>query len=390
MLGIRDPLRQSSVALDHVVPSDCSTDLVRFARLIAQPKRTTRVMIYRWLRVEIASLVLFTGLSAAWAESPTLQQGVKALQAGNAREAAKLFTTDLESPDRSPEERARAFYFRAKAYLAIKQPGLAVVDAGVALWLKKLSPKETADAERLKAEAQRSAEFDPGLPAVMPVTINALPPAETHAATPASVEPSPPPTPEPAPQKPPSPEQAAVLPPPAVRQPPPPWSTAKINSEKLPPPPVVPEPPAKPITAWITSTPIAALPSPVAQQIETGSVARPVQSSAPDASGATPPPQQSAQEQVVTSWTQPAVTQVAQPSTSAATKSFLPGLAGLGSLFEPEPSPMLAEVDQANDFQRRYYEKIRQHNRDPQNRNAAQSSNVTQASEGAPAAPGPR
>jgi len=50
-------------------------------------------------------------------------------------------------------------------------------------------------AERLKAEAQRSAEFDPGLPAVMPVTINALPPAETHAATPASVEPSPPPTP---------------------------------------------------------------------------------------------------------------------------------------------------------------------------------------------------
>ena len=103
-----------------------------------------------------------------------------------------------------------------------------------------------------------------------------------------------------------------------------------------------------------------------------------------------PPPQQSAQEQVVASWTQPAVTQVAQPSTSAATKSFLPGLAGLGSLFEPEPSPMLAEVDQANDFQRRYYEKIRQHNRDAQNWNAAQSSNVTQASDGAPPAPGPR
>ena len=179
-------------------------------------------MIYRWLRVEIASLVLFTGpLSAAWAESPTLQQGVKALQAGNAREAAKLFTTDLAAPDRSPEERARAFYFRAKAYLAIKQPGLAAVDAGVALWLKKLSPKETADAERLKAEAQRSAEFDPGLPAVTPVTINALPSVEAHATTPASVEPSPPPTAEPAPQKPPSPEQAAVLPPPAVRQPPP-------------------------------------------------------------------------------------------------------------------------------------------------------------------------
>ena len=233
-------------------------------------------MIYRWLRVEIASLVLFTGLSAAWAESPTLQQGVKALQAGNAREAAKLFTTDLEAPDRSPEERARAFYFRAKAYLAIKQPGLAAVDAGVALWLKKLSPKETADAERLKAEAQRSAEFDAGLPAVTPVTINALQSAEAHAATPASVEPSPPPTPKPAPQKPPSPEQAAVLPPPAVRQPPPPWSTAKIKSEELPPPPVAPEPPAKPITAWITSAPIAAPPSPVPQQTQTGSVARPV------------------------------------------------------------------------------------------------------------------
>ena len=173
-------------------------------------------MIYRWLRVEIASLVLFTGLSAAWAESPTLQQGVKALQAGNAREAAKLFTTDLEAPDRSPEERARAFYFRAKAYLAIKQPGLAIVDAGAALWLKKLSPKETADAERLKAEAQRSAEFDPGLPAVTLVTINALPSAEAHT-TPASVEPSPPPIPEPAAQKPASREQAAVLTPPAVR-----------------------------------------------------------------------------------------------------------------------------------------------------------------------------
>jgi hypothetical protein len=342
------------------------------------------------VRVEIASLVLFAGpFSVAWAKAPTLQQGVKALQAGNAREAAKLFTIDLAAPDRSPEERARAFYFRAKAYLAIKQPGLAITDAGVALWLKKLPPKEAADAERLKAEAQRSAEFDTGLPAVTPVIINGPPPDEAHAITPTSVEPSPPPPAEPAPPKPAFPQQAAV----GVRQPPPKWSTAEINREELPPPSVVPEPPGKPSTAWITSAPIAAPPSPMPQQIETGSIARTVQSSAPDASGATPPFKQtteSAQEQVVTSSTRPVATQGAQPSTSAATKSFLPGLASLGALFEPEPSPMLAEVDQANEFQRRYYEKIRQYNRDAQNRNAAQSSEVTQASDGAPAAPGPR
>ena len=41
---------------------------------------------------------------------------------------------------------------------------------------------------------------------------------------------------------------------------------------------------------------------------------------------------------------------------------------------------MLAEVDQANEFQRRYYEKIREYNRDVQARNAVQSSNVTQLS----------
>lgn len=349
------------------------------------------MMIYRSLRVEIASLVLFAGpFSVAWAEAPTLQQGVKALQAGNAREAAKLLTTDLEAPDRSPEERARAFYFRAKAYLAIKQPGLAIADAGAALWFKKLSPKEAADAEWLKAEAQRSAAFDTGLPAVTPVTITALPPAEAHATTPAPVEPSPPP---PVLQKPRAPEQAAVLPSPAAHQPPPAWSTAEIKNEELPSPPVVPEPPTKPITAWITSSPIAAPPSPVPQEIETGSVTRPVQSSAADASGATPPPHQtiaSAHEQVVTSSTQPAATQVAQPITSAASTSFLTGLPSLGSLFSPEPSPMLAEVDQANEFQRRYYEKIRQYNRDAQTRNAVQSSNLTPASDGAPAAPEPR
>jgi hypothetical protein len=345
--------------------------------------------ICQWPLIEIAILVLFAGpISVAWAEAPPLQKGIKALQAGKAREAAKLFTTDLEAPDRSPEERARAFYFRAKAYLAIKQPVLAIADAGLALWLKKLSPTETADAERLKAEAQKSAEFDIGLPAVTPVTINAVRAAEADETTPASAERSSPLTEEPE-QKPLAPERATVLSTPEVRQPSPAWTTAAIKSEELPPPPVVPEPPAKPMTAWFTSAPIAAPKLPLPQQIETGSVSRPVQSSAPEASGATPQRQQSRHDQMNSS-AQPAAIQVPQPSPKAVTQSLLPGLASLGSLFEPEPSPMLAEVEQADDFQRRYYEKIRQYNRDAQARNAAQSSNVTQASDGAPATPAQR
>jgi hypothetical protein len=351
-------------------------------------EKTMRVRTWRWLLIEVAILALFAGpISVACAEVPALQRGIKALRAGKALDAAKLFTTELEAPDRSPEQRARAFYFRAKAYLAIKQPVLAIADAGLALWLKKLSPTEAADAERLRAEAQRSAEFDAGLPAVTQVTTNTSPPTEAEA-TPVSSE-RPPPAAEPTPQKPPVAQQATPLPAAEVHQPPPTWASATIKSEELTPPSMEAQSSAKPMTAWITSASTAAPPPAMPQQIETGSVARTARSSAPDASGAMSPPQQTianVQEQVVTSATQPVA---AQPSKSADTKSFLPALANLGSLFEPEASPVLAEVDQANEFQRRYYEKIREYNRDIQARNAAQSSNA-QLSSGAPAASGTR
>ena len=357
------------------------------------------MIICRLLRVEIATLALFAGpFSVAWAEAPVLQQGIKALQAGNARQAAKLFTTELEAPDRSPEERARAFYLRAKAYYAIKQPALAIADVGAALWFKKLSPKEVADAERLKAEAQRSAAVDTGLPDVTPVTSNPSPPVAALASTPAAVEPPAPPPAQPAAQKSSAPQQAAVLLPPPVREPPPTWSTAAIKSEQLPPPPVVPEQPAKPISPWITSAPVAT-PPPEPQRIETSTVAQPVQSSGANAPNASaPPPQQiimKAPEQVATAPPQPAAPPPpntgAQPSLSATVTSLVPNLSSLGSLFAPEPSPMLAEVDQANDLQRRYYERIRQYNRDAQARNAEQSSGGMQASgNAAPVLPGPR
>jgi hypothetical protein len=318
--------------------------------------------------------------------------GVKALQAGNARQAAKLFTTELEAPDISLEERARAFYLRAKAYYAIRQPALAIADIGAALWFKKLSPKDAADAERLKAEAQRSAAVDIGLPDVTPVTSSPSPPAAAPASAP------PPPPAQPAAQKPLAPEEAASSPPP-VRQPLPNWSTAAIKAEQLPPPPVIPVEPAKPISPWTTSAPVAAPPPPVPQRIETSSVARPDQSSAPNAPTASAPPSQqiimNAPEQVATATPQPPASPPpntrAQPSLSTTVTGLVPNLSSLGSLFAPEPSPMLGEVDQANDLQRRHYEKIRQYNRDAQAANAAQSANGTQASDNAaPALPGPR
>jgi hypothetical protein len=354
--------------------------------------------IRRLLRIEIATLALFAGaFSVARADTTTpLQQGVKALQAGKARDAAKLFTTELETPDISQEERARAFYLRAKAYYAIKQPALAIADVGAALWFKKLSPKDAADAEQLKAEAQRSAAADTGLPDVTPVTGNSSPPVASPASAPAAAPPPPPAPAEPAAQKRSAPQQA-TLPPPPERQPPSSWSTAAIKSEQLPPPPVVRVEPAKPISPWTTSAQIAA-PLPPPQRIETSALAQPVQSSAPNAPIANaPPPQQivtKAPEQVATAAPQPPAPAPsntgAQPTLSSAVKSLVPNLSGLGSLFAPEPSPMLAEVDQANELQRRNYEKIRQYNRDAQARNTAQSTNATPApGDTATAAPTP-
>ncbi len=111
-----------------------------------------------WLRAGIPILVLLANpFNAARADGPGLQRGIDALHAGNAKLAIKLLTTELETPPRSSVDLARALYFRAKAHLADRQTARAMADANAALWLRKLSPSEIADAENIKAQVLKAA-----------------------------------------------------------------------------------------------------------------------------------------------------------------------------------------------------------------------------------------
>lgn len=99
-----------------------------------------------WLNVAFAGSVL--------AQSPALEKAIATLKAGNAKQAATLLTAEIEASAGTSTDKARALYFRSKAYLATQQPGLAMADAGMALWLKKLSSAEAADAEAIRLQAK--------------------------------------------------------------------------------------------------------------------------------------------------------------------------------------------------------------------------------------------
>lgn len=362
------------------------------------------------LRAGIATLALgAASVSAALGETPELKGGIAAFIRGDVQQAVKLFTTELEAPGRSPEDRARAFYHRARAYYASKQPVLAISDASAALWLNKLSPSEAADAVQLKSLAQSSVGADAGLPAFKLVTKS--PPAfeSTPAkALPAVVPPKPAPLQPEAqaaatlPSRPPQQAVVSTLPvaaTPVVRPSAPAWSSASVTREELSQPAapaaVAAEPP-KAAAAWIAS---AILPSAAAVQqatgdIETGSIARAERSSVPESAlteagrgpiptttiaAPVPIPQQTHGVAPVlspaASLQQPTTTSAPQtdapPKTAAA--NILPSLPVLGALFEPASGPLSEQVEKANEVQRQRYERIRRLNQahnDAQNLNA--------------------
>lgn len=109
-------------------------------------------MRFRGRRIELLTLALCMmplGAAAAGEPSP-LERGVEAMRKGQHAQAAQLFTTELKAAGRPAEVRARAFYLRAKANVALERPALAQSDLNIALWLNKLSPADAADAESLQ------------------------------------------------------------------------------------------------------------------------------------------------------------------------------------------------------------------------------------------------
>lgn len=337
-----------------------------------------------WLRAGIPILVLLANpFNAARADGPGLQRGIDALHAGNAKLAIKLLTTELETPPRSSVDLARALYFRAKAHLADRQTARAMADANAALWLRKLSPSEIADAENIKAQVLKAA----GVP-------NTSPTIASTAAAPVTPTPS---APEPILPKEAGgklPEKAEPLPDhaPAAR-PMPTWSTANVKPIDLPPPDATRAPaptqaaspaPRQLAPAWSTAAiqredlPQVAVPSntsPIAEPsrgspVETGSIAVSKSPSEPQAAPVAPQHPISVIQQpraADPASASPSVVSapVAEVPAAQPSGSFLPAISEtIGMFYQPQPSRVQADIERANEFERSYLDKIRLHNRE--------------------------
>lgn len=144
----------------------------------SRARATTRHPASAHLRL-LAFAIALLPANAAWSDDATLQQGLHALKAGNASKAVELFSAELAAAGRTPEQRAKAFYLRAKAHYAAKQPALAMNDAAAALWFNKLSAADAADAATIRgqalAEAMTSAARVPAQTPAMPAFEKAPP-----------------------------------------------------------------------------------------------------------------------------------------------------------------------------------------------------------------------
>lgn len=109
----------------------------------------------RFLKIAIAVCCATTQAFADAGDLAKLEPGIRALEQGMPAQASQIFTSALQAKDVSPELRARAFFLRAKAYAALKQPALAVADIDIALWMKRLPSDIAADAMRLRTQVQK-------------------------------------------------------------------------------------------------------------------------------------------------------------------------------------------------------------------------------------------
>ena len=295
-------------------------------------------------------------------------------------------TQALNGPGMSVRDRSRSMYFRAKAHLALQHSGLAMSDAGVAIWLKGLTPAEAADAEAVKAQAMASAGVVAGAVPVKPVMLNPV------AAMPVAVVPVPLP-------------KAAVLPPaawpsadvvqaetpklqvgaPIVAVAPvaaPPWTASAVQREALSQVAV----PQETVTPAVVKAAIASNALVGERPLETGSIGRFGAAVVVPESVPVVQPVAVAPVIVPVAKVEPAPSQVtAAPVAPVASGGLIPilgGLSAVGGMFAPPPSPYQAEIERANERQDRYAAKVREHNRDLAKRNAGWSAGQTVAGEG--------
>ncbi|MBL8882253.1 MAG: hypothetical protein JNL45_04265 [Hyphomicrobium sp.] len=383
-------------------------------------------MLTRRWQMGLASVVLAVaahGVVHAAGQPAEFDKGLELLRRGQYAQAVQVLSTELKASDRPIEQRARTFYFRAKAYAALKEDALARADLNIAVWLKKLPPAEATDAARLKTQLDSASPVPaPGL-GVTPVAsqpiapVKTAPPATETAAqlrAPSRVATTAaPPAPRPAPDagqqraapawsqasvahepvetKPvayirPSPAFEAAA---ASQQPQrPAVQTSTIVTGALPPPKKeasTPVAPPAPSTLWQTNVasqpstpppqmaaamlpspprPVAPLrPAPTAYSTTPAPSASPV--AVPSATAAAPrtePPQSAA----LAPADQPKEPMDPAPAASQDGSS----LPLVGWMFEKQSSPYDSQISRADDFQRRYIEKIRAYNQGARQRDS--------------------
>jgi hypothetical protein len=392
-------------------------------------------MLTRRWQIGLASVVLSVAAHGAVlaAEQPAeFDKGLELLRRGQYAQAVQVLSAELKASDRPIEQRARTFYFRAKAYAALKEDALARADVNIAVWLKKLPPAEATDAARLKTQLDSASPMPaPGL-GITPVTSQPIEPVKTAPpATQAAAQPRatsrvtttttapPPPRPtqdagqpraapawspasvarEPVETKPvayirPSPAFEAAA---ASQQPQrPAVQTSTIATGSLPPPKETSSPAAPPTPATRWQTNVAGQPSttppyrqPLTPQPQMAAALptapRPVAPPRPAPAAYAAAPATSASSVVVApsavatrprTEAQPsaALALADQPKESTEPAPTTPqdgsSLPLVGWLFEKQSSPYDSEIARADDLQRRYIEKIRAYNQGARQRDS--------------------
>lgn len=391
-------------------------------------------MLTRRWQMGLAGVVLSVaahGAVHAAGQPAEFDKGLDLLRRGQYAQAVQVLSAELKASDRPIEQRARTFYFRAKAYAALKEDALARADLNIAVWLKKLPPAEATDAARLKTQLDAASLVPaPGV-GFTPVTSQPIEPVKTAPpATQAAAQPrapsrvtttAAPATPQPAQdagqtRAAPAWSQASVAREPVATKPVayirpspafeaaaasqqaqrPAVQTSMIVTGSLPPPKETnpPAAPTAPATRWQTNVagqpsttpPYRQPPAPQPQMAAAAlpSVPRPVAPPRPAPAAYAAAPAASA-----SSVTAPSATAAAprtEPPQSVAlapadqsqepmepvpaTSQDGSSLPLVGWLFEKQSSPYEGEIARADDFQRRYIEKIRTYNQGARQRDS--------------------
>ncbi|MDX2288505.1 MAG: SPOR domain-containing protein [Hyphomicrobiaceae bacterium] len=149
-------------------------------RLAATRSATALVALFAVACLSSSAVGQATGRNAVVA-------GIKSFEEGRADKAVTTLSAVIGKGGLSPQDLAKAFYFRGLAYRKQKQPALAIADLTSAIWLKD----GLGEAERTAALEARSAAYrdaglpDPGPPPGLPAPASAAaqPPAGASAPT---------------------------------------------------------------------------------------------------------------------------------------------------------------------------------------------------------------